>query len=316
MIGVTLSESIPGYAPTRQIRFEDGVRLREPGTLSPSKADVGVDMFSTYGAEILAGRTFNASDVAAADAVVVNRTFVDTYLQDTNALGLRFHYIRGGTEAAATEQWFQIVGVVRDFQVFPSTSPGKASRPFIIPPRRATSIPLRSRFDSPARFLPGLSIAFGDIGAEIDPALQLHGVGSLADEYTDVRSAWRTLAWAIGLVTVSVLLLSAAGMYALMSFTVAQRTREIGIRTALGAQPRRVLLNVFARAIRQLTSGVLIGAVLSAAAFVAIGLGLSSATSLSLAVAALMSIVGLLAALGPARRALRIPASEALRADA
>ena len=116
--------------------------------------------------------------------------------------------------------------------------------------------------------------------------------------------------------TASVLLLSAAGMYALMSFTVAQRTREIGIRTALGAQPRRVLLNVFARAIRQLTSGVLIGSVLSAAAFVAIGLGLSSATSLSLAVAALMSIVGLLAALGPARRALRIPASEALRADA
>ena len=146
--------------------------------------------------------------------------------------------------------------------------------------------------------------------------MQLHGVGSLAAEYTEVRAAWRTLAWAIGVVTSSVVLLSAAGMYALMSFTVAQRTREIGIRTALGAQPRRVLSNVFARAIRQLASGLLIGAVLSAAAFVAVGLGLSSATSLSLAVAGLMSIVGLLAALGPARRAVRIPASEALRADA
>ena len=60
---------------------------------------------------------------------------------------------------------------------------------------------------------------------------------------------------------------------------------------------------------------MLVGSVLSNAASVAIGLGFASATSLSLVVAALMSIVGLLAALGPARRALRIPASEALRAD-
>ena len=273
-------------------------------------------MFSTYGAEILAGRTFNASDVGAANAVVVNRSFVETYLQDANALGLRFRYSRGETEAAAAEQWFQIVGVVRDFPSFPLNL-AREGEPTIYHPAAAGDIhpvTLSVRFAGqvPAGFID----RFRHIGAEIDPALQLRSVGSLADRYTEVRSAWRSLAWAIGLVTVSVLLLSAAGIYALMSFTVAQRTREIGIRTALGAQPRRVLLNVFARAIRHLAFGVLVGSVLSAAAFVAIGLGLVSATSLSLAVAALMSIVGLLAALGPARRALRIPASEALRADA
>ena len=118
-------------------------------------------MFSTYGAEILAGRTFNASDVAAADAVVVNRTFVDTYLQDNNALGFRFHYIRGGTEAAATEQWFQIVGVVRDFPSFPLNLAREGEPTIYHPAAAGTSIPLRSRFDSPARFLPALSIAFG-----------------------------------------------------------------------------------------------------------------------------------------------------------
>ena len=101
-----------------------------------------------------------------------------------------------------------------------------------------------------------------------------------------------------------------------MSFTVAQRTREIGIRTALGAQPRRVLWSVFARAGLQLALGVLVGTVVSAGAFLAIGLGLARATPLLLAVAAIMSIIGLLAALGPARRGLRIQASEALRADA
>ena len=113
----------------------------------------------------------------------------------------------------------------------------------------------------------------------------------------------------------TVLLLSAAGIYALMSFTVAQRTREIGIRTALGAQPRRVLLNVFSRAMWQVAAGVVVGSLLSGAAFAAIGLDLSSAAPLLLTVGAIMISVGLLAAFGPARRVLRIQAIEALRAD-
>ena len=64
------------------------------------------------------------------------------------------------------------------------------------------------------------------------------------------------IAWAAGIITITVLLLSAAGMHALMSFTIAQRTREIGIRSALGAQPRQLLLGVFGRAMRQLSIGL------------------------------------------------------------
>ncbi len=92
--------------------------------------------------------------------------------------------------------------------------------------------------------------------------------------------------------------------------------KQLGIRTALGAHPRRLLANVFARAIRQLALGVLVGSLLSASAFVAIGLGLSRAMPLLLAVAIVMLVVGLLATLGPARRGPRIQAVEALRADA
>jgi len=124
------------------------------------------------------------------------------------------------------------------------------------------------------------------------------------------------MAWALGLVTASVLLLSAAGIYAMMSFIVAQRTREIGIRTALGAPPRRVMSNVFGRAAWQVAAGVLVGSILSGAAFVAIGLGFGRAAPLLLAVAVIMGLVGLMAAFGPARRAMRIQAVEALRADA
>jgi ABC-type antimicrobial peptide transport system permease subunit len=143
----------------------------------------------------------------------------------------------------------------------------------------------------------------------------LHGVGSLADEYTEVRSAWRTLAWAIGLVTVSVLLLSAAGMYALMSFTVAQRTREIGIRTALGGNPRLILTGIFGRVLRQLSIGLLIGSVLSAVVLMGTTLSLQRAGVLLLTVSAMILAVGVAAAIGPARRSLRIPAMEALRTD-
>jgi ABC-type antimicrobial peptide transport system permease subunit len=74
----------------------------------------------------------------------------------------------------------------------------------------------------------------------------------------------------------------------MMSFIVAQRTREIGIRTALGAPPRSVMANVFGRAARQVAVGVFLGSVLSGGAFVAIGLGLAWAAPLLVAVAVTM----------------------------
>ena len=132
-----------------------------------------------------------------------------------------------------------------------------------------------------------------------------------------LRPAAGTLAlaaWALGLVTTSVLLLSAAGIYALMSFTVAQRTSEIGIRAALGARPRRILAGIFARTLRQLALGLLAGSLLSGVLVSLTGLGLARSAALLLSVVAIMLAVGLLAALEPARRGLRIQPTEALRA--
>jgi ABC-type antimicrobial peptide transport system permease subunit len=127
----------------------------------------------------------------------------------------------------------------------------------------------------------------------------------------------RLVALMIGLVLLSVFLLSAGGVYALTSFTVTRRRREIGIRSALGALPRQVLQSVFGRVARQIVLGLAVG--IGGAALVDRTTGgklLGGRAGILLPVfGVLMAVVALLAALGPARRGLKIEPTEALRAD-
>jgi ABC-type antimicrobial peptide transport system permease subunit len=117
----------------------------------------------------------------------------------------------------------------------------------------------------------------------------------------------------LGAVSLSVLLLSSAGIYALMSFAVSQRRKEIGIRVALGANPRRVIASIFSRAIGQLALGVLLG-VIAATALESANHFLQGNAAVILTIMALfMMAVGLIAALGPARLCLRIEPNDALR---
>jgi ABC-type antimicrobial peptide transport system permease subunit len=146
----------------------------------------------------------------------------------------------------------------------------------------------------------------------VDPGLQLHDLRTAAEVERQARRGLVLIAAAVVAVVLAVLLLSAAGIYAMMAFTVARRTREIGIRSALGADSRRLLRDTFARASAQLGAGVLVGLVL--AAFIR-GPVEGKGLVLLPIVAALMMTVGLVAALGPARRGLAIQPTEALRSD-
>jgi len=129
--------------------------------------------------------------------------------------------------------------------------------------------------------------------------------------------AVRLVAIALALVTFSVLLLSAAGIYAMMSFAVAQRRKEIGIRTALGADGGQILRSIFGRAAAQLAAGIGLGiatALLIDAANGGEMLGPEGTVVLPV-ISALTLTVGLLASIGPARRGLRIQPTEALREE-
>jgi hypothetical protein len=242
--------------------------------------------------------------------VIVNRTFAEEELGGSPhaALGTRFRF-------ATRPEWLEVVGVVEDFPGFPR-SPGSPTEPSVYRPAAPGDVhpaEVSLRFGGPIPS--GIAERLREVGAQVDPALQWRRVVPLSDFYEELRSAWRMIAWAAGIVTITVLLLSAAGMHALMSFTMAQRTREIGIRSALGAQPRQLLLGVFGRAMRQLSIGLAVGSVISVTAFLAAGIGLLPGAALLAAVAVVITIVAAIAALGPARRSLRLPTVDALRVD-
>ena len=314
VLAVTFSSGIPGYEGSRVIEFEDARAEGLDTDKEVNLMDVDLAMFEVYDATILAGRGFTRADLGTT-AVVVNRSFARELLEGLPPLGQRFSFARQSSSEPSVRESFEIVGVVSNFPAFPS-SPGSDGIPAMYRPVLAESIgdavlSVRFRGDVPADFVGRLR----QIGVEVDPSVPLSDVDTLVGFYNRNRAPWRLIGWVFGSIALAVLLLSAAGIYALMSFTVAQRTREIGIRTALGGNPRRILAGVFGRVMVQLGTGVAIGSVLSALLFTITNLSMRDALALLATVAAILLLAGSVAAIGPARRSLRIQTTEALRID-
>ena len=312
--GVTFSSHIPGDVEMF-LRMEFGGTAARAEQRTAAVMRVATDMFSVYEAKLIAGRSFTAGDRnSTTNAVVVNRRFVEEFMHGSEVLGQQFRYPRG--EGYGLAQWYEVIGVVDDFPAF-RLEPGVEAQATVYHPAApgdtgSVVLSVRLRGTSPESFVP----RFRQIAAQLDPTLQLDEVMPLTVAYDERRVALRLLALAVAVVTLSVLLLSAAGIYALLSFTVARRTREIGIRAALGAHPRRLLWNVFGRVLWQIAAGVVLGSVVSAGLLSATTVTANEAVSLIIAVAVIMSAVGVMAASGPAWRSLRIHPSEALRAEA
>jgi predicted permease len=278
---------------------------------------VDTSFFRLYDVRVLAGRAFVTADATLRHEdrpVVVNRSFVAELLDEGNPIGQRVRYRGYGDEV---NPWHTIVGVVEDF---PSSIlvPGNPSQRMMyqlaLPGEwDGNTLTVRLRGQTPETFAPTLR----RIATSVDPMLQLTSTGPMDARYRESRRDAMRLALVIALVTGSVLLLSAAGIHALMTFTVNQRRREIGIRAALGAPGQRILASVLARAARQLALGVGVGLAASVAIDLAAGGALMSGAALLLVpgTAVFMLAVGLLAAAGPARRGLRVQPTEALRAE-
>ena len=326
-IGVTYASYYPGIEPGARIEVEgvDGRATNEDNSVSHvvTTNNIGIGLFALFDVPIVAGRGFVDADMReGSTAVIVDRSFVDSIANGANVIGRRFRYLsrsgRPETRDTAEIRWFEIVGVVPDFPNAPGTAGFAYSEPRIYhpaAPARAGSdlLIVRVRGRAAAEFAGPLRA----IAAAVDPSLQLHDLLPVSESRRMTQQGLRLFALGIGLLTGSVILLSAAGIYAMMSFTVARRRREIGIRSALGANPRRLLTGIFARAGVQLGAGVAVGLCLA----IALDLGSGGwimggrAPVLLPIVSVLIVAIGMMAAIGPARRGLAIQPTEALREE-
>jgi predicted permease len=326
---VTFSMVNPGEEAMAWIETE-GVTVSPQAASSHEVRFNRVDMnfFRTFHVPVLAGRGFEPADLAAVsedggrepegEAVVVNRTFAQQIFGG-GALGRRIRYIDRSRKAMAQDvesgRWYQIVGIVSDFPT--GASPGMDDSPLKLYHAAArgqlqpVTLALRTRGGDPSAF----SVRLREIAAAVDPELHLGNILSLDEALRREQWIRRLEAAVLSALTLSVLLLSSAGIYALMSITVLQRRKEIGIRLALGAGRKSIVASIFSRALGQLAIGAALG-VASGVVIVKAFWGDLTRGNVAVvlpAIALFMMGVGFLAALGPARRALGIEPVEALR---
>jgi predicted permease len=317
VVGVSVASGPPGAGAVGHIEMEGARPGSELTTHSVSYQAVGAGMFDLLEAPMLAGRGFSPGEFdGSATAVVVNLSFVNVELGGGRALGRRLRYTRGAGTPGESESggWYEIVGVVGDLYIRPSTPQGDAVR--VYHPLRAgapgaSNLVVRVRGVAPE----AVATRVREIAAAIDPTLRVTDALSLPELHRLDERPGRLAVLAFGGLVLSVLLFSMAGVHALLSFTVAQRRKEIGIRTALGARPRQVLGSIFSRVLWQIGLGVGIGGLLAGMMIVELTTTTGRAILTTATVAALMLAVGLLAAFGPARRGLRVQPMEALREE-
>jgi putative ABC transport system permease protein len=330
--GVGYGSRLPGMNHlSLPIELEGGEAAGADGGLLVRSASISPDLLPTLGARLTAGRAFTAADAAPGRHVaIVDRTFVRTVLGGGPAIGRRIRPVSATREAADGRSyaldraaaddrgpWLEIVGVVEDLTADVHKHAGDAVvyRPVFADAAWPLYLAVRASGLAPVMW------RLRVLATEVDPSLRLDELQTLADVKAADRVAidfFLRLLAGIGAVA---LVLAAAGIYALMSFTVARRTTEIGIRLALGADPRRIVFATFARAMAQVGAGVALGSVPAAAIAAGLGPELNvSATPLTAglicAVAAgTMLAVTALACVAPARRALGIQPVETLKAS-
>jgi predicted permease len=335
---VTFASRLPGMnhpQPAIDVESVDGLAGVSGEIVMPSS--VSVDYFDALGAEIVAGRAFNAGDLRSdVRVVVVNEDLVKELLQGRNAIGRRVRYSTRYSERAATGQprglsrpvmlergpWYEIVGVVKHLGMDTTRDAfASGSGPGIYHPLTRDAMGAEGSYSVRMAFhVRGDAASFApqlrELAHAVDPALRLYDVlsldGPLDRASQSQRIMGRFFSSVTALVALIALLISVAGTYSIMSFTVSRQTREIGIRIALGADRRRIIAGVFSRAIVQIAVGIVIGAVLWFYVIV-YQLGGGDRAGLLMTTAAVMMLVGLVACGVPVNRALRIEPTEALR---
>ncbi|MCW5981685.1 MAG: ABC transporter permease [Bryobacteraceae bacterium] len=287
---------IEGYAPGPSENMKIYRTVVSPG------------YFDVMRIPLLEGRDFTELDDREARRVmIVNQRFVQRFFNGGNPIGRKVY---------GWGQWFTVVGVVRDSKFY---KPNEDQRPlFYVPFRQVYREDLGIAFYARAKGDPNAALAAMRREVRgLDPNVGLYDAVPLAEYISASLFAQKLAASLLGALSAIAVVLAAVGLYSVMAYSITQRTQEIGIRVALGANPRRVLGFVLRQALVIVALGTLTG--IAAAAAVtrmasALLVNVSPTDPLIFAgAAAFLAVVALLAACVPALRAARIDPNVALR---
>ena len=274
---------------------------------------VNTSYFATIGASLQRGRQFQESDDPTRPQVaIVNQAFVKQHFSGEDPLGKQLAYV------SLNQPPLEIVGVVEDIREGPLDAPipPVMYTPFKQEPDNFFTLVVRTT-ESEGALVPALAA----LVRQIDPAIVTMRGATMTARIHDSPSAYlhRSLAWLVGGFAVMALLMGLIGLYGVIAYSVSQRGREIGIRMALGAEPRSVRRLILREGARLALLGIAIGlagAVAAAQAMRGLLFGVRSWDVATLApVAAILALAALAATFLPARRAAAVNPVDALRSE-
>jgi predicted permease len=281
------------------------------GETDSQERRVSEHFFQTAGIPVLAGRDFQSTDKETTPPVtVVNQTFVRQFLGNRDPIGQYFGY------DAAHDHRFQIVGVVKDARVndIREDAPPMIYHSLLQDLTDVESLDVRTTAD-PRQLMAQVRQAVG----RVDPNLPVGGITTLAEQVKSNLAQQRLIARLSTLSGALALGLVCLGLYGMMSYTVARRTSELGVRLALGSTRANVLWVVLRRSLIVTGYGILLGAVLSLAGTRVVSrmlFGLSPHDPFTLWMAAiLLFLVATASGLPPAWRAAHVNPTDALRGE-
>jgi predicted permease len=301
----------------RSALIVEGRQTQSKQTPLVERSQVTPEYFHLLGIPVLRGRLFNDGDDENAPPVaVINRAMAETYWRGEDPLGkrLRLGAGRAGVGQRASKTWITIVGVIADAR---TESLANASVPQIylsLYQETPKELAIFLRGDLNASAIPEEVRAMVQ---SVDPELPVYGAQTLNDAVTASLEQRRFSMEIVGLFALTALLLAGMGIYGVISYIVSERTHEIGIRVALGAQSRNILRMVVRQGLGLAIAGAavgLVGALIVSHLMAGLLYGVRPTDPVTFAsVALLLIVVALLACYIPARRAIRVDPLVALR---
>jgi putative ABC transport system permease protein len=301
--GITRGFTVEGFPPPTKSE-QDSVYIQ----------DTGPNYFKTMGIPLIAGRDFRVGDDLKSQRVaVVTRSFAGRYWPDASALGKRLKY--GPVDS--TQPWMTIVGVVEDVK-FLDLRQDPSRDAIVYVPLLQSEVVIGLTLVARTSIEPdAVAASVADAIKKFDPEIPVYAATTARERIAEQATETRSYALLMSVFAAVALILSVVGIYGVMSYTVAQRTHEIGIRMALGAKHGDVFRLVAKHGLLLALAGIAIGLAGSVAVtrvMASLLYGVSATDPVTFAAISLLLVgVALAACALPARRAMRVDPMIALR---